>query len=68
MYNEELVSKVKVFFKKEDLSDPCFKLALIPSSSRLNYGLDQKTGKPTHYPLVSVRNVFIFPGRCTLDS
>lgn len=62
VYNEELVSKVKLFFKKEDLSDPCFKLAYIPSTSRLNYGLDEKTGKPVPYPLVSVQNVFIFPG------
>ena len=63
VYNEELVSKVKFFFKKEDLSDPCFKLALVPSTSRLNYGLDQRTGKTTLYPLVSVQNVFIFPGQ-----
>ncbi len=62
VYNEELVSKVKGFFKKEDLSDPCFKLAYIPSTSQLNYGVDQKTGKPAPYPLVSVKNVFIFPG------
>ncbi len=62
VYNEELVSKVKGFFKKEDLSDPCFKLAYIPSASQLNYGVDQRTGKPAPYPLVSVKNVFIFPG------
>ena len=53
----------KTWFKKEDLSDPCFKLALIPTKSKLNFGTDSKTGKPTVYPLVSVRNVFIFPGR-----
>jgi hypothetical protein len=62
VYNEELVSKVKGFFKKEDLSDPCFKLAYIPSTSQLNYGVDVRTGKPAPYPLVSVQNVFIFPG------
>ncbi len=62
VYNEELVSKVKGFFKKEDLSDPCFKLAYIPSTSQLNYGVDLRTGKPAPYPLVSVKNVFIFPG------
>jgi hypothetical protein len=63
VFNDELVSKVKLFFKKEDLTDPCFKLALVPSTSRLNYGLDERTGKPTLYPLVSVQNVFIFPGK-----
>lgn len=52
----------KKFFKKEDLSEPCFKLALIPKSAKLNYGTDKATGKPTIYPLTSVNNVFIFPG------
>ena len=68
VYNEELVSKVKFFFKKEDLSEPCFKLAHIPSTSRLNYGFDESTGKPAPYPLVSVQNVFIFPGTGTILS
>ena len=53
----------KTWFKKTDLADPCFKLALIPTKSKLNFGTDEKTGKPTVYPLVSVRNVYIFPGR-----
>ena len=61
-HHPKIVKFCKVWFKKEDLSDPCFKLALIPSTGELNFGIDQVTGKPTLYPLVSVKNVFIFPG------
>ncbi|XP_026886631.2 FAD synthase isoform X1 [Electrophorus electricus] len=38
------------------------KLAVIPTSARLHYGADPRTGRPLRYPLVSVRNVYIFPG------
>ncbi|XP_023334165.1 FAD synthase [Eurytemora carolleeae] len=62
IFNPDLVDKCKIWFKKDDLSDPCFKLAYIPSTSKLNYGFDYNTGKPTLYPLVSVNNVYIFPG------
>ncbi|NXI51682.1 FLAD1 synthase, partial [Chloroceryle aenea] len=34
----------------------------VPESSRLNYGTDSRGGGPFKYPLVSVRNVYIFPG------
>ena len=50
------------WFKKDNLDDPCFKLALVPSQAKLNFGLDKVTGKRMLYPLVSVENVFIFPG------
>jgi FAD synthetase len=62
IFHPDLVEKCKIWFKKEDLNDPCFKLAHIPSTSNLNYGFDLSTGKPTLYPLVSVKNVYIFPG------
>ena len=62
-----IVKFCKAWFKTDDLLDPCFKLALIPKSSKLNFGIDKKTGKPTIYPLVSVKNVFIFPGNKFLN-
>lgn len=62
-HNETLVSMCKAWFKKDNLDDPCFKLALIPSSAKLNFGIDKVTNKPMLYPLVSVENVFIFPGQ-----
>jgi len=61
-HHPKLVQMCKAWFKKDQLSDPCFKLAFIPSKSELNFGLDQKSGKLMIYPIVSVRNVFIFPG------
>lgn len=38
------------------------KLSLVPSSARLHYGTDPRTGQPFKLPLVSVRNVYLFPG------
>ncbi|XP_012904467.1 FAD synthase isoform X1 [Mustela putorius furo] len=38
------------------------KLCLVPSSARLHYGTDPRTGRPFKLPLVSVRNVYLFPG------
>uniref|UniRef100_A0A8D1ZH83 FAD synthase n=1 Tax=Sus scrofa TaxID=9823 RepID=A0A8D1ZH83_PIG len=38
------------------------KLSRVPSSARLHYGTDPRTGRPFRFPLVSVRNVYLFPG------
>ncbi|NWH58360.1 FLAD1 synthase, partial [Geococcyx californianus] len=62
----ELVALVHKFFGKTDAESPEMKLARIPESSRLNYGTDGHTGSTFKYPLVSVRNVYIFPGIPTL--
>ncbi|KAM6037735.1 FAD synthase isoform 2-T2 [Theristicus caerulescens] len=58
----ELVALVHKFFGKTDAQCPEMKLARIPESSCLNYGTDGRTGGAFKYPLVSVRNVYIFPG------
>uniref|UniRef100_A0A8B9QDY4 FAD synthase n=1 Tax=Apteryx owenii TaxID=8824 RepID=A0A8B9QDY4_APTOW len=58
----ELVALVHRFFGKTDAACPEMKLARVPASSRLNYGTDRRTGGAFKYPLVSVRNVYIFPG------
>uniref|UniRef100_A0A8B9J325 FAD synthase n=1 Tax=Amazona collaria TaxID=241587 RepID=A0A8B9J325_9PSIT len=54
----ELVALVHQFFGTMDAQCPEMKLARVPESSRLNYGV----GSTFKYPLVSVRNVYIFPG------
>ena len=61
-HNEDLVKLCKSWFKKDDINDPCFKLAQVPSKGILNRAHDKKTGKPMLYPIVSVENVFVFPG------
>ena len=38
------------------------KLAFIPESSTLRYGVDKTTGERSRYPVVIVHNVYIFPG------
>ena len=61
-HNVRLVDLCKAWFKTEDMNQPCFKMALLPSQANLNFGTDKATGKPMLYPIVSVENVFIFPG------
>lgn len=58
----ELVALVHKFFGKTEVQCPEMKLARVPESSCLNYGTDGHTGSTFKYPLVSVRNVYIFPG------
>lgn len=58
----ELVALVHRFFGKTDVRCPEMKLAHVPESSLLNYGTDKRTGESMKYPLVSVRNVYVFPG------
>lgn len=58
----ELVALVHRFFGKTDVGCPEMKLARVPESSLLNYGTDKRTGDALKYPLVSVRNVYVFPG------
>uniref|UniRef100_A0A8C3JHM2 FAD synthase n=2 Tax=Calidris pygmaea TaxID=425635 RepID=A0A8C3JHM2_9CHAR len=58
----ELVALVHKFFGKTEAQCPEMKLARVPESSCLNYGTDGHTGSAFKYPLVSVRNVYIFPG------
>ncbi|XP_040901353.1 FAD synthase [Toxotes jaculatrix] len=58
----ELVDLVKEFFGVVDKNSAAMKLATVPRSAKLNYGTDPQTGQLLRYPLVSVHNVYIFPG------
>jgi len=58
----ELVAVCKDFFGTDDLASPKLKLAFIPESSMLHYGVDKKTGKKARYPVVVVHNVYMLPG------
>lgn len=58
----ELSRLVEEFFGVTDKDSAAMKLAMVPQSAKLNYGTDPQTGQVLRYPLVSVRNVYIFPG------
>ncbi|XP_038023764.2 FAD synthase isoform X2 [Anas platyrhynchos] len=58
----ELAALVRDVFGETEARRPAMKLAQVPESSRLHYGTDRRTGGTFKYPLVSVRNVYIFPG------
>ncbi|XP_069552029.1 FAD synthase [Brachyistius frenatus] len=58
----ELTRLVEEFFGAVDKNSAAMKLAMVPRSAKLNYGTDPLTGQPLRYPLVSVRNVYVFPG------
>lgn len=58
----ELSQLVKEFFGVVDKDSAAMKLAMVPRSAKLNYGTDPQTGQPLRYPVVSVHNVYIFPG------
>jgi hypothetical protein len=39
-----------------------FSFSQIPTKAKLNYAVDKATGRRKQFPLVSVENVFLFPG------
>ena len=49
-------------FLKKLLIIKMHKWKLNLSKAKLNFGTDKATGRPTQYPLISVENVFVFPG------
>ncbi|XP_046580781.1 FAD synthase-like [Haliotis rubra] len=58
----QLVELIKGYFGTDDLTSPKMKMAFIPKSATLKYGVNKITGKKALYPLVSVKNVHMFPG------
>ncbi|XP_061574375.1 FAD synthase [Cololabis saira] len=58
----ELTKLIEEFFGVTDKNSPPMKMAMVPRSAKLNYGTDPQTGQPHRYPVVSVRNVYVFPG------
>lgn len=58
----DIVNVCKHFFGTDDLHNPKLKLAFVPESSKLLYGFDKITRKKLSFPLVVIKNVYIFPG------
>ncbi|XP_069949334.1 FAD synthase isoform X2 [Cherax quadricarinatus] len=57
-----LVQFISSYFKTDDLSSPAMKMAHIPESAVLHFGEDKSKGIKSRYPIISVRNVTVFPG------
>ncbi|KAI8784092.1 FAD synthase-like isoform X2 [Biomphalaria glabrata] len=58
----ELVQLISDWFHTTDMNSAEMKMAKVPETATLHFGLDPKTQKRSKYPLVSVRNVYMFPG------
>ena len=54
--NDELVQAVDAYFGKKDENDSIYRLATIPSNSKLLWN------EKRDYPIVVVNNVFVLPG------
>lgn len=52
-HHPELARVVEELFGVTDKNSAAMKLAMVPRSSKLNYGTDPQTGQPHSYPLVS---------------
>ena len=64
--NEELLKLISGKFDvdsqdKIKLNSSHHKMAMVPRDLKLSYGKD-RWGKPSKFPLISVNNVYIFPG------
>ncbi|KAI0242524.1 FAD synthase [Lamellibrachia satsuma] len=58
----ELIALLKVHFGTEDVTSPKFKMAYIPESAALHFGIDRMTGRRSKFPVVVLKNVYMFPG------
>ncbi|KAK7486668.1 hypothetical protein BaRGS_00022069 [Batillaria attramentaria] len=58
----ELVKLLEKYFGPESLDAAKMKMAEVPATAQLQYGVNKSTGEKTKYPLVSVANVYMFPG------
>lgn len=60
--NPDIVKLCEEYFGADDMSSPKMKLAMVPSTARLVYGVSKKTGERNKFPLVVCKNVCVFPG------
>lgn len=60
--NPTMVEICKKYFGDGPLDSAKMKMSLLPESATLHWGHDSVTGKPYKFPLVSIKNLYIFPG------
>ncbi|KAA0194363.1 Flavin adenine dinucleotide synthetase 1, partial [Fasciolopsis buskii] len=62
----ELLTVIETFFgftsSETTQNDPRLRLAQVPQSCELVYGIDCFTGRQSFYPVVKVRNIYALPG------
>ncbi|CAH8450981.1 unnamed protein product [Dicrocoelium dendriticum] len=66
LVHPELLHVVENFFGFDSSLGALHRLACIPASSELVYGIDHSTGRQSNYPVVKVRNIYALPGIPTL--
>ncbi|KAL7646720.1 UNVERIFIED_CONTAM: hypothetical protein RMT77_001973 [Armadillidium vulgare] len=57
-----IVKFLKEWYGTDDLNSPPMKMAKIPESGKIHFGENKEKGIKSKFPIVSVRNVTIFPG------
>ncbi|ESO07761.1 hypothetical protein HELRODRAFT_76281 [Helobdella robusta] len=58
----EIINVCKKFFGTDDLKNPKLKIAYVPESAKLLFGYDKISQKDLQFPLVVIKNVYVFPG------
>ncbi|BFZ15775.1 hypothetical protein BsWGS_18814 [Bradybaena similaris] len=61
-HHPKLVQLITDWFHTSDLNSAEMKMARIPEGAKLTFGIDPKTKQEARYPLVSIKNVYMFPG------
>nr|XP_039272114.1 FAD synthase-like isoform X1 [Styela clava] len=60
--NQTLVDLCTRYFGNKPMNSPEMKMAHIPESAVLHFGHDASTGRSFRFPVIAVKNVFLFPG------
>lgn len=60
--NPVLVELCKEYFGPAALNSSKMKLALVPKTAKTVFGVHPETGKKNKFPIVTVKNVYLFPG------
>nr|XP_009862013.1 FAD synthase [Ciona intestinalis] len=57
-----LVELCEKYFGVKDLNSPQLKLAHVPETSQLHFGVDPVKKEKLKFPLIAVNNIYVFPG------
>lgn len=60
--NPELESLISRVYGEEEINASHLKMAQVPKCAELVYGVEKNTKKKSPFPIIAVRNVYVFPG------